>query len=145
MMKKMDLAWTHIARQALQEWPHGHRGRGRPKNTWKRKRSGEDVDSRKRVEGWRKMEVEVWKIAEDVRNVVCWTSDKTTDALEGAVTLRESLQRRLTMFKHDSVVDFSSLSAPGGPGRATATAVSLSRDRVRGTVVLLNYEDRTSG
>jgi len=36
------------------------------------------------VEGWRKMEVEVWKIAEDVRNVVCWTSDKTTDALEGA-------------------------------------------------------------
>ena len=47
-------------------------------------------------------------------------------------------------------VDVSGLLTPvdwlfPAPGRVTATAVSPSRDRVRGTVFLLNYEDRMSG
>jgi len=39
----MELDWTHaetsddsIAKQVLQWMPQGHRGRGRPRNTWKR-------------------------------------------------------------------------------------------------------------
>jgi len=62
--KEMELALTHvmlrrnddsITKQALQWTPQGHRGRGRPRNTWKRDLEKEMWTTLYKY-SWRKME-----------------------------------------------------------------------------------------